>query len=436
MASLNRAGMPRTRPWVALAALFAVYTIGFIERQVVALLAEPIRLDLGLSDTQLGLLTGLAFALFYTAFGLPVARLADRRGRVAVIALSCAVSSVFTALSGAAMSFWQLVAARIGVGVGEAGGSPPSFSLIADFFPAGQRATATAVYTLGTPVGLLLGSLYAGWVASTWGWRWAFVAVAIPSALAGLMLWLTVREPAPAADLHSTEGAPTSIRAVLRLYLVDPVLRWLALAAGVSAMVGWAVLNWAPAYLMRVHGMTLAEVALWFSPAIALGMTVGILGSGIVTDRLAARSVAANAWVPAAGFALAAPLFVGALMSDDWRWTLALLVLPCGLFMVYVAPTFALLQQLVPSDARSIASAAMLFTMNIVGMGGGPLLVGVLSDTFGATQGAEGLRQALLWLSPLFLVAALAHWRVARLLLGRRPTAAGSLLPLDAQAPR
>ncbi len=406
---------PDARAWFVLALLLALYTQAFVERQIVAILAEPMRRELGLTDTQLGLLTGLAFALFYTLFGLPVARLADRTGRVRVIAISALVSSIFTATTGAATNVWHVALSRIGVGIGEAGGSPPSFSLIADHFPPARRATATAIYTLGTPIGLVLGSALAGWVVADWGWRWAFVAVAAPGFVLGPLIWWLVAEP-PRATLSSPEVRATSVGDVIRLFATDARLRWLSIAAGLSAMVGWAVLNWAPAYLMRVQGMTLGEVGRWFGPAIAFGMAIGILGSGLITDRLARRSIAANAWVPAIGFAIAAPLFLAAMTASDWRVTLALLVLPCGLFMAYVAPTFALLQQLVPADARSTASATMLFTMNIVGMGGGPLLVGVLSDGFGAKEGPAGLHMALMWVTPIFVLAALAHWRVAVLL--------------------
>jgi MFS family permease len=204
---------------------------------------------------------------------------------------------------------------------------------------------------------------------------------------------------------------------VLTRFISDPRLLLLALAAGLSAMAGWAVLNWAPAWLMRAHGMTLGEVALWFSPAMATGMAAGILASGLATDRLARRDPRANAWVPAAAFALAAPLFAWALTADDWRWALVGLALPAGLFMAYVAPAFALLQSLTPPDDRSVASAAMLFTMNIVGMGGGPLLVGALSDRFGGGD-AAGLTRAMTWLVPVFVAAALSHLAVG-MALGR-----------------
>ncbi|QMW24193.1 spinster family MFS transporter [Sandaracinobacteroides saxicola] len=402
-----------SRPHVALAALLAVYTLSFIDRQLVAILAEPIRRDLGLSDTELGLLTGFAFAIFYTAFGVPVARLADRHGRVRVIALSCAAWSLFTGATALVTSFWQMALARVGVAVGEAGGSPPSFSLIADYFPAERRATATAIYTLGTPIGLFLGAAAGGWIAATWDWRTAFVVAAIPGLLMAPLLPLLVREPRRAVAADAPPVTPVAV--VLGDFVRRPELRLLALAAGVSAMVGWAVLNWAPAWLMRVHGMSLKDVATWFSPAIAAGMGVGILLSGIATDRLARRSPRWNAWVPAAAFGLAGPLFALALAAPSWPWAVVLLALPCGLFMSYVAPTFAVLQSLVPADSRSTASAVMLFTMNIIGMGGGPLLVGVLSDRF-AAAGPAGLTQAMTWLIPLFVLAAALHLLVARAL--------------------
>jgi len=424
--------------YYVLAMLLATYTISFIDRQILAILSEAIKADLQLSDTQVGLLTGFTFALFYTVFGIPVAWLADRTHRVGVIAVSCTIWSLFTALCGLAGNFWQLALARVGVGIGEAGGSPPSFSILSDYFEPRERTMAMAVFTLGSPIGLMLGSALGGWVASEWGWRAAFYVVGIPGLIIAPLLFFTVKEPLRGrleAGAGAAKPPAMSFGATLRLFVQKPSLFWLAVASGLSAFVGWGILNWTPAYLIRVHGVDVGTVAAWYSPIIGISMMIGIWGSGWVVGKLSARSPRAYALVPAAAFLIALPFFLGALATPSWPIALMLLAAPSALYMVYVAPALALLQNLVPASARSTASSILLLVLNLVGMGGGPLFVGMISDALAPTLGVESLRIGLLWLSPVFLMAVIAHYAVSRFVVrdlgATTPSAEAARPPTD-----
>jgi len=403
---------------VALLILTAVGTVNFVDRQILSVLAEPIRLELHLSDTQLGLLTGLSFALFYAIMGVPAAMLADRVHRVRLVATACLVWSLFTGACALATSFWQLALARFGVGVGEAGGTAPSLSILADYYPPERRPAVIGLFTCNGPLGVFIGASLGGWAAEQFGWRGAFVLVAGIGLAASALLAFLVREPArggldPAPVRAPSPGA-ARLGPTLRLFLSRPTLRLLLFSSGVSAFVSYGMLNWIPAYLMRVQQMPLSEMAKWFGPAAGLCFGLGIWGGGALVNWAGKRSIKAYAWAPGVSMLLTAPTLALAVMAPDWQTSLALMTLPMVLCTMYVAPALALVQNLSPVAARATVTALILLAFNIVGLGGGPLAIGMLSDALAANQVADPLRVALLWVTPVAVLAALGYLAVSR----------------------
>ncbi len=396
--------------WGVAAFLSFVYALNYLDRQFLSVLAEPVKASLKLSDTQLGMLTGLMFALFYTAFGLPVAALADRTRRNRVIAAACALWSLATAACGAATSFLGLAAARIAVGVGEAGGSPPAYSLLSDYFPPHSRGRALALYALGVPVGSMLGAASGGWIASRFGWRTAFFALGAIGLIVAPLILLLVREPQRGRlDPHPQgAGATPSWRALLAMFR-RPALLATAIGAGLSAFIGYGGQNWAPAFLMREKGMTLQELALWYSLTIGIAGVAGTGLSGLLVDWLGRRRPAAYALVPAAATLLGLPVFWAYLHAQGWVAALVCIAGSSLLLIVYLAPALAVLQNAVPAHQRATAGAFLLFILNLIGLGGGPLYVGRLSDHFRARMGQASLTAGLEGLVPVFVICVLTY---------------------------
>ncbi len=401
----------RAYSYLVVLTLGVVYTFNFLDRQFLSVLAQPVKADLHLSDTQLGLLTGLMFSLFYTFFGVPVATLADRGNRVRLVAASCTLWSLFSAACGLAGGFGTLALARIGVGIGEAGGAPPSYSIIADYFPPEKRGRALAVYMLGVPVGTLVGAASGGWIAATWGWRTAFFVVGLSGLALGPLLLLVVREPRrgqydpqlPVAI--ATPAKRASMFASVGLFVRTPKLLSTAIACGASAFVGYALLNWTPAFLIREKGMTLKEIALYYSITVSLSMALGLWISGYLVDKVGQRRPAAYAILPGCATLLCLPFLFGVVYAQSWPMALALIIPPSALGTAYLAPALAMIQNAVPSERRGAASALLLFVLNLIGLGGGPLFVGAMSDHFTATNGVHALKLAILALSPFFVLA-------------------------------
>jgi MFS family permease len=337
--------------------LMVVYTFNFLDRQIVSILAEPIRQDLGLSDTQLGMLTGLAFAIFYTGFGIPVAWLADRANRVRIIATACALWSLFTAACGMAGNFTQLLLFRMGVGVGEAGGSPPSYSLISDYFPPQERGKALALYSLGVPFGSMFGSALGGWIAANYGWRAAFYAVGLPGLLLALLLVIVAREPKRGAlDAlvdGETEHAAIPFAAALGRFFANRTLVITAFSSGLSAFIGYAILTWAPPFLIRVKGMSLEEIALYYSLVLGITGAIGTFGAGWLVDRLGRMNRRWYAYVPAIAFAVSIPFFIGFLLAPTWQLALLCFAGPALLNNMYLAPALAVVQNAVAPSMRT-----------------------------------------------------------------------------------
>lgn len=394
--------------------LFVVYVFNFVDRQVLAILIGPIQQELGVSDTAMGLLAGPAFALFYTAAGVPIARWADRGSRRNVIALSLLVWSGMTALCGFARSYAHLALARIGVGIGEAGGTPPSHSLISDYFPPERRATALALYGNGIYVGAGLGIMAGGLLLEFFGdWRQAFVAVGLAGIPLALLVRLSVRE----APRGSREGAPggsdASFAEVLRHLRAQPAFGGLVAGACCQSLFGYALLTWGAVYLGRVFEMPWSEVARWFGPTVMFGGCVGVSLGGWLADRLGARDPRWYLRLPALGAAGMLPFMSGFLGFGDARAALLCFVPAYTIANLYVGPLWSTLQGLARPEMRATASAILLLILNVVGLGLGPFLVGGLNDLFAAQYGDTAIRQSLLIVTGISGLAAPLFWNAS-----------------------
>lgn len=413
-ASVPAAPASRGYRYLVVIVLAVVYTFNFMDRQIMSILQEPIRKELGLSDTQLGMLTGLAFALFYTTFGVLLAWAADRYKRIWIMAASCAVWSLFTALCGMATNFVQLALSRVVVGIGEAGGSPPSYSLISDYFPPKERGVGLAIYSLGVPIGSMLGAALGGAVAAHYGWRMAFIAVGLPGLLLALVMLLLVREPKRGgldpllAGATAHDPAPPMLVAIAGFF-ANRTLVLTAVSSALSAFVGYAMLNWNPSLLIRVKGMSLGEVSAYYSLVLGITGIIGTFGAGWLVDRLSLKDRRWYAWVPAIAFTLTVPALAGLLWAPTWPIALLCLAVPSLLNNMYLAPALTVVQNAVPPARRTMSGAILLFVLNLVGLGGGPLYVGYISDHAKAQYGEHSLLIGFAALFPVILLTILAH---------------------------
>lgn len=400
---------------IALTMLFLVGTINFVDRQLLSILVEPVRAELDFTDTQFGLLTGLAFALFYAAMGVPVAMLADRWNRIKLIGIACVVYSGFTMACGMVSNFWQLALMRFGVGAGEAGGTAPSLSVLADYYPPAERPFAIGLLTLNGPFGVFVGAAFGAWAAANIGWRGAFMVIgAIGIAFVPVMLWL-VREPARGQmdrEKMADEAIPFSQS--LAMFIRRRSLRLLLIGSALAAFVSYGMLNWIPAFLMRTQKMPLEAMATYYAPAAGITFGIGILGGGWLVSQRAKISPRAYGSIPALASLLLIPTFIMALMADSWQISLALLLIPMAACTVYVPPALALVQNLTPPRSRATAAALLLLVFNIVGLGLGPVFTGVLSDMLKPSLGDDSLRWALMGLVPVAAAAGLAQFSMTR----------------------
>lgn len=406
----------------ALGLLTAVYVLNFVDRQIVVILQESIRVDLGLMDWQLGLLSGFAFAIFYCTLGIPIARAADRGNRSTIIAISIAVWSAMTAVCGLAQAFWQLLLARIGVGVGEAGCSPPAHSIISDLYPPHQRSTALSVYNMGIYVGVFIGYLAGGWLDQVLGWRIAFLAVGLPGILIALLVKATLREPPRGMSERipgSAEAAPPIAPETLQVVFLElwnrRSFRHLSVAAGLHAFVGYGAGNWMPPFLARAHGMESGEISTWLGPIAAVCGAGGAFLGGWLTDRYGIKDARWYIWIPAGAIVLSVPLQLFVYSYGDPTVALLVYTLPVVLGAMYLGPMLAMVHGMVQPRVRAFASSILFFVLNLIGLGLGPLVTGIISDVLAVPLGiAEGLRWAL-------IIVTLANvWCVIHYLLGAR----------------
>jgi predicted MFS family arabinose efflux permease len=376
--------------------LTAVYSLAFIDRQVLSILQESIKHELGLSDSQLGLLTGFSFALFYSLLGIPLGRLADRWNRRDLVAISIVVWSGFTALTGYASSFTFLLLTRIVVAIGEAGSYPASVSIITAAYPPTRRAAAMTFYTTGTQIGILIGFMIGGWLDAALGWRWAFVIVGAPGVVVGLLFRLVVREPVRA----TVHGARTPFLEGFRNLAASKTLRLLTPAVGLSSLVAYSSMTWAAPFLMRVHGFTAQRAGVWLALGIGVGGTFGAIGSGFLVDRLALRDRRWFLWLPAILTALIVPFQCGALMAHDGTTACLLYLFPFAFSTVYAGIAISVITQIAPSQFRATATALYLMICNIFGIGLGSWIIGITSDLFAPRFGNLSLQVALLSIVP------------------------------------
>ncbi len=405
--------------------LTLVYTFNFVDRQVIVILQEQIRADLGLMDWQLGLLSGFVFAVFYSVLGLPIAHLSESVGRKRVVATALAFWSVMTALSGAAQNFVHLLILRIGVGVGEAGGSPPSHSMISDIFPLRRRALALSIFSMGVYIGYLFAYGFGGWVAESLGWRTTFIVVGLPGILVALLVAITVKEPPrgmaeriESGNLDHTTDQEDSIRPsfrdTLRLLWSRRSFRHIAMAASLQSLAGYGVGNFVPSFIIRAYDMAIGDVGWRLALIMGIGGVVGVVSSGWIADRLARRGEQWYVLTPAIALLVTLPLTVFAFSA----------LTPGSMFLVYVpyvvlgamwlGPCLAVTHSLVGLRQRAVASAALFFVVNLIGLGLGPLIVGSLSDLLRAGYGdADGLRYAIIGTALVAKTWAIAHFFLA-----------------------
>jgi MFS family permease len=407
-----------------LAVLFVVYVFNFVDRQILGILIGPIQQELAVSDTAMGLLSGFSFALFYTLAGIPIARLSDRGSRRAVIAVSLTLWSAMTALTGLAQGFWQLLLARIGVGVGEAGGSPPSHSLLSDYFAPERRATALALYANGVYVGAGLAYLLGGWVVTHFDWRVAYFAVGLAGLPLAVLVATTVRElprglwEARAAAAPRAPAPPPRFAAAVREIFAKRSFGWLVAAACFQSIAGYGILNWGAEFLARVHGLSRLEIGTWMGPTILVGGCVGVTFGGWLADRLGARDPRWFLRLPAVVAVAGLPFAVLFLLLPSPVAALACFVPYYAISNMYVGPLWSTAQTLARPELRATASALLLFILNLVGLGLGPFLVGLANDLLAPVHGASAIRWSLLGVVLASGAAGFLYWKGSHALPG------------------
>lgn len=411
----------------ALIILTLVYMSSHLDRSIVGILAQPIKEDLGLSDTQIGIVGGFAFAMFYATLGIPLALLADRTNRRNIIAIAVAVWSVMTAVCGFASNFIQLVLARIGVGIGEAGSSPQSHSMIADMYATQERSRAMATYALGVPFGIMLGFLIGGYVSTHWGWRAAFYVAGIPGLILSLLVWFTVREPQRGlADGHTAQVRPTptlvetmeSLKVTFALMWRSKAIRHIVIGLTLTSFVGYGGTLLGAAFVERTHGLSRATIGVVLGPIAGIVGAAGTFLGGYLADHMARRDLTWNAWVIGLAKFAAAPLILAFYLIDQFGLALVFYFPAVLLGAFYLGPSFAMIQSVAPIAVRATAAAITLFILNFVALGFGPVFVGALSDYVFAGYGKDSLRYALLstslinvWAGVHFMLAGPAYKR-------------------------
>ena len=377
-----------TDPRLALAILLAVYCFNFIDRTIVSILQEPLKQELRLSDTQLGLISGTAFALFYSTLGVPIARIAERVDRPRIIAIALATWSLMTMLCGFATNFLQLFLCRVGVGIGEAGGTPPAHALLSEIFPADRRATAISIYSLGVPLGILFGAVAGGAIGEALGWRAAFMLVGAPGLILAVIVLVVIKDPRSAASATDRRAAapPPSLGQTIAYLASRRSFVHLTAGITVASTAGYGILAFTAPFLMRQFDMGLAAAGSATGLVSGIAAGAGTLLGGVLVDRAMRRDRRFGAWIPAAGLMLATPLSITAYMQGEWITVVLLLTVSGVAQFLYLGPTYALVQSLAGTRMRATASALVLLTVNLVGLGIGPPLTGWLSDHFASVQ--------------------------------------------------
>ena len=400
--------------FLVLAMLLLVYIFNFADRMLLVVMAAPIKADLGLTDGQLGLLGGTAFALLYATVGVPIGWLADRRSRSWIITVALCVWSGFTALCGMASSFATLFLARLGVGVGEAGGVAPSYSMIADYFPPHERARALGVYSFGIPIGGAAGLAFGGMIASAFDWRVAFIAMGVAGILiAPLFKWL-VHDPVRGGTEHASIAAPPRLAEAFRTIARKPAFWLIAFGSALGSTASYGVAFWIPSFYVRSFGMPLSQVTLLYAGVVLFGGVAGIWLGAWLGDRFGPRRPGTYLAIPMVALAASIPFFAMAVMAGSPMLSLALLFVPSMLGSMGFGTVLTAVQHVVPAALRSTSSALFLFINNLIGLGLGSAVLGFISDALARQHGEQSLRYALLAGSLFYAMAALLYFFASR----------------------
>jgi len=421
------AGPVGARTGIVLTILTFVYVINFLDRQLLGILTKPIEESLHITDGDIGLIGGLYFAMFYCFIAIPVGWFADRTSRVGVLSLACAIWSGATICCGLSATFPQLVAARMTVGFGEAGGVPPSYAIIADTYPPGKRGMAYGIYNLGPPIGAALGVAFGASIAASFGWRMPFIVIGVIGIFAAVIVWLFVREPAR-SDASTVNAAERPAKApfwpTVGMFFTHPIILLVALGGGVTQFVTYGVGNFAVPFLEREKGMTPYQIAIWYALVVLVGMGGGMIISGKVIDRFTRHARHVYATAPALSLAVAMPFYLAFVWAPSWPLALILFTVTSVLNYFYLSSSVALMQEEVRPDQRVLAGALLLLVMNFIGLGLGPTYVGKASDWFTKHGHAHGLQLALYTLTPVYLIAIAIFLILARRLRAEQRTAA------------
>ena len=403
--------------WTIVALLLGVQIFANIDRQVLNVVVEPVKAEFGLSDSVMGLLTGAAFSVFYAVLGIPLALLADRANRRNLIAAAIAVWSAMTVFCGMATTAIQLVLARIGVAVGEAGAGPASQSIVSDLFAPKERAMPMAMLAAGPNFGILFGFLAGSILSEMFGWRVAFIAVGVPGLLMALIILLAMREPRRGLVDHVADETPLGehlgFADLLRTIAARKSLLYIIAGFSCAAMFGYGAIAWATAFFHRSYGLSQGEIGPLIGLIVGIGGTIGTFAGGFLADRVGKRDVRWRLWIICIAASIAAPMAAGAFLAQNPWLTLALLSVPASVAIFHAGPSFALVQELVPLRLRALAAAFLLFSLNVIGGGLGPFLVGALSDAFEPSMGHESLRYAMLALTVPIVLSVVFYFLAA-----------------------
>jgi predicted MFS family arabinose efflux permease len=382
--------------YIALSCLTIVYTLNFVDRQIISILKDPIAAELELSDTQLGLLGGLAFALLYTTLAIPVAWLADRFSRVWILSISLAIWSLFTILCGMMGSFLGLFIARMGVGIGEAGGVAPAYSLIPDFFAPRRRATAFAIYSFGIPFGSAAGILFGGLLAAQVNWRFAFIAVGLVGLAFAPVLRILMRDPRGEGRRRATTSQPLGLAAAFALIRSKRTFWLLSFGGGISSMMTYGFMYWIPTFLARSFDMDLAGRAWFMGMLLLIGGIAGTLLGGILADRLGGISKRFYPLVPAFASLVSVPLYAAGVATGSASQAFVMLLLPQALSLAWLGPVLTSVQHMGPAHSRTLVSSLFLLINGLIGITAGPLFFGTMSDLLRPTFGDQSIQYAFL----------------------------------------